>query len=131
MTNVHTSSNNISVANRQRALADLVNRHVYVCQTELVERFMFNIGDIVNLYYTETELKENGDSSVEEAIKHGEHVKTIYEWWTVSSWLERHLEQQHEPILRNDYGVWWGRTCTGQAIYLDSVIEQIYKDTQL
>jgi len=30
-----------------------------------------------------------------------------------------------EPILESDYGTWWGRTCTGQAIQLDGTIQKI------
>lgn len=53
--------------------------------------------------------------------------KEIYEWWIVTDWLLDKLEAHGEAVLRTDYGEWWGRTCTGQSIVLDSVIEDIYK----
>lgn len=52
----------------------------------------------------------------------------IFEWYICSDWLADRLQEKGEPMLRNDWGVWWGRTCTGQAILLDSVIKTIYKE---
>lgn len=50
-----------------------------------------------------------------------------YEHWVVSDWLAGKLEAKGEMVLRDFLGLTiWGRTCTGQAISLDYVIEQIY-----
>ncbi len=51
--------------------------------------------------------------------------KQIFEWWVVSDRIAGLLKQHGEAILQNDYGVWWGRCCCGQAIYLDGVITDI------
>ena len=56
--------------------------------------------------------------------------QAIYEWWLVNDWFIEKLRAEGEPILENDYGTWWGRTCTGQAIFLDYVIEKIYDGLQ-
>ncbi len=87
----------------------------------------YHPSEISNFYYTETEIIENG-YSVEEAVNTGQHMKEIYEWWLVSDWLLAKLKEHGEPILENEYGSWWGRTCTGQAIFLDVVIAQIYRE---
>lgn len=50
----------------------------------------------------------------------------IFEWWLCSDWLLDKLEERGQPVLRSDLGSWWGRTCTGQSIILDSVIEDIF-----
>lgn len=50
----------------------------------------------------------------------------VYEWWVVSDLLLGFLMAEKEPILRNDYGSWWGRTTTGQSISMDEVIKRIY-----
>lgn len=50
----------------------------------------------------------------------------IYEWWLCSDWLLEKLEARGEPVLHSDLGDWWGRTCSGQAISMDSVIKDIY-----
>jgi len=63
--------------------------------------------DLATLEFAETETQE------------------IYEWWLVSNFLARKLEKYGEPILRMHNNIWWGRTCTGQAILLDHVISQI------
>ena len=49
----------------------------------------------------------------------------VFEWWLVTDWLIRHLDEIDEPILCNDYGNWWGRTCTGQAIIQDGTLQKI------
>lgn len=50
----------------------------------------------------------------------------IFEWWLCSDWLLEQLEARGEPVLHTDFGAWWGRTTTGQAISMDGVIEDIY-----
>lgn len=42
------------------------------------------------------------------------------EWWLVDSWLAGQLQEMtQEPVLDNDFGYWWGRTCSGQSIACD------------
>ena len=38
------------------------------------------------------------------------------------------MKQQDDPVLETDLGTWWGRTCTGQAIYLDYNIQKLAYD---
>lgn len=101
----------------QRELQSFVNREVYYCQSALVEELLnkeiISYDDFVNLYDEETD-----------------EYQEIYEYWIVSEWLAEKLEQESEPVIKSDFGTWWGRTCTGQAIMLDSVIEKIYTDLQ-
>jgi len=54
-----------------------------------------------------------------------ENPQEPYEWWRISNWLARRLEELDEVILDNDYGVWWGRCGTGQAINLDGTFQRI------
>lgn len=55
----------------------------------------------------------------------------IYEHWIVSDWFARELEKHGERVDHDFDGLTiWGRTTTGQAIYMDSVIEAIYADLQ-
>lgn len=118
--------NTISLEGKQRRLKAFTSTHIILCQTHLVESKLFNTEDMVNLFYTDSELKEMGYSDVAIPRYSGDDCKEIYEWWVVSDWLEKRLEEQGESILKTEYGSWWGRTCRGQAIYLDSVIEAIY-----
>lgn len=115
----------------QEELRDFVSREVYINQTmlvnELLEKDIFNYpADIYNLTKTDKQLKDEGYEDIEEARNNGEDMQEIFEWWICSDWLIERLEEKGEPILKTDNGDWWGRTCTGQAILLDSVIEEIY-----
>jgi hypothetical protein len=52
--------------------------------------------------------------------------REVYEHWIVSRWLADKLEARGEKVDRDFAGmVVWARTCTGQAILLDRVIEEI------
>lgn len=96
-----------------RELSGFVQNHVLVCQTSLVEellkREILNCDDIANLSVSD------------------EDPQDIYEWWVVDRWLLDKLKIHGQPVLRSEYGDWWGRTTTGQAIALDCVIEEIYQ----
>lgn len=72
-----------------------------------------------------TDLSEEEIRALAEEHNFCPPVHDIYEWWLVSDWLADHLRRFDEPILDTDYGTWWGRTCTGQAILLDGIIQQI------
>jgi DNA repair exonuclease SbcCD ATPase subunit len=65
------------------------------------------------------------ENRIEELENEQEEPQVIFEWWVVSDLLANELEEQGEPILKSDYETWWGRTCTGQSIKIDYVMEQI------
>ncbi len=120
-------------AKKQEELSNFVGREVYTNQSMLVEKLLDDnaVGyeDIVNLNRSDEQLREDGyetKEEIEEAIDNGDGDKDIFEWWLVSAYLLRKLEKKGEPILETVYGSWWGRTCTGQAIKMDYVIEQIF-----
>lgn len=54
-----------------------------------------------------------------------ENPAEVYEWWRVSGWLVKELREIGEAVLDNDYGNWWGRTCTGQSILQDGTLQEI------
>ena len=58
-----------------------------------------------------------------------DNPREIYQWFRVSSWLAGKLQEIGEPVLDNDFGYWWGRTCCGQAIILDGTMQQIARRT--
>ncbi|MFK7979279.1 MAG: hypothetical protein AB8G86_04820 [Saprospiraceae bacterium] len=55
-------------------------------------------------------------------------LQEIFEWYEITKWLAEKLIEKGEPILENDYGFYWGRTCTGQSIILDGTVQQVAKD---
>lgn len=49
----------------------------------------------------------------------------IFEYWLVSDWLGEKLLEKGESVLKR-WSAWiWGRCCSGQAIALDGVINEI------
>jgi hypothetical protein len=116
----------------QEQAGNLVNKEVLQNQNSLIDHLMekeiFSYEDVGNLYKTDNELLDEGFKAEEIENGDADNMKEIYEWWLVSDWLLDKLEAEGEPVLRTDYGDWWGRTCTGQAIALDSVIQKIAKE---
>lgn len=85
------------------------------------------LDNIENLYITdEATAKDHGFDSLEAMQDAGEDYQEIFEWWFISRWLYEDLRKAGEPVIESDYGYLWGRTCTGQAIFMDSVIEYIF-----
>ena len=57
------------------------------------------------------------------------YEREIFEHWIVSDWLAEKLAEKGERIDTDFAGITvWGRTTTGQAISMDSVIAEIYAD---
>ncbi len=53
----------------------------------------------------------------------------VFEHWLVSSWLGKKLKEKGETVEEDFMGlVVWCRCTTGQAIYIDYVIQQIYNE---
>ena len=54
-------------------------------------------------------------------------ITEALEHWIVSDWLANKLRYCGEMIHKDVHGlIVWGRTCSGQTIYLDGVIKDIY-----
>ena len=49
----------------------------------------------------------------------------VFQWFAVTSWLAGQLQSIGQPVLDNEYGYWWGRTCCGQGIELDGTFQRI------
>lgn len=50
-----------------------------------------------------------------------------YEVWIVSDWLMRQLQKQGHRVARLSYQNYWARGAAGQAVAMDTVIEEIAK----
>ncbi len=133
---------------REQAVDAFVMREIYACQSALVEealkRQMFTVDQVENLYRpfdgellspsvcfrckSKLPFLDSETGQCENCYEETQEPQEIFEWWLVSSWFGRKLLMEGEPILDNGYGVWWGRTTTGQVISMDYVIEKIYDD---
>lgn len=70
------------------------------------------------------------DSEIHELNTLGLEDAEIFEWWIVTSWLGRKLEEKGYPVVERSMGWLWGRTTTGQSISIDYVIRQICQDME-
>ena len=83
----------------------------------------------INLYKSDETIKSDfgvsTDEEIQEIRNNGEDVQEIFEYWLCSEWFISKMKEQDEPILETDLETWWGRTCTGQSIYLDYNIQEL------
>lgn len=57
------------------------------------------------------------------------YEREVYEHWAVSQWFAEKLQAQGERVDTNFAGLnVWARTCTGQAISIDGVVQKIYRE---
>ena len=103
--------NDIESGTMQDITRNFIDKHILACQSYLVDELMsrevISIEDYINLY------------------KSGEDMQEVFEHWLCSNWFIDRLKEQNEPILETDLETWWGRTCSGQAIYLDYNIQEL------
>jgi len=57
-----------------------------------------------------------------------EYHSEIFEHWIITNWLSRKLQEHDEETCNLFDFTIWGRSCTGQAIALDHVIQSIAWD---
>lgn len=119
---------------RQERNKKIVERFVLTCQSSLVDEMLkkeiFSLDEVSNLYSKECEQCEKEEEYHEDEEQDHEfeaRMNEVLEWWLCDEWFLEKLEEMGEPILTNDYGKWWGRTCSGQAILLDSIITEFRK----
>lgn len=73
---------------------------------------------------------DSEDDAVETCINdNGIRGAEVYEHWLVSDHLAYKLAQHGQTVVNDFFGLTvWARTCTGQAIFLDHVICNIYDE---
>ena len=100
-----------------------------VCLEKTGRKVSNNNNKYINFYKSDETIKSEYDVKTEEEIQeirdNGEDQKEVYEHWLCSEWFISKMKNQDEPILETDLGTWWGRTCTGQAIYLDYNVQEL------
>ena len=110
-----------------------ISNHIYCNQSclvsELMDKGIISIEDYSNLYKSDETIKSDYNVKTEEEIEeirdNGEDMQEVYEHWLCSDWFISQMKKQDEPILETDFETWWGRTCTGQSIYLDYNIQEL------
>ena len=110
-----------------------ISNHIYCNQSCLVSKLMdkevISIENYINFYKSDETIKADHDVKTEEEIEeirdNGEDMQEVYEHWLCSDWFISKMKEQDDPILETDFETWWGRTCTGQSIYLDYNIQEL------
>jgi hypothetical protein len=104
----------LSDGERQRLLSDFTNKEIIYLVSPLIDGLFPHDLDIYE--YLEN-FEEDKDGNYPE----------VFEWYIVSDYLAEKLAEKKEVIAMDFLGLTiWGRQCTGQAILLDKVIEDIY-----
>jgi hypothetical protein len=105
----------------QKQLRKIIKNHVYCSVSELMTQ-LYNGAttneDFADVMYTYTDDydSDGGKPEYQEALQH----------WSVSPYLGNKLKQQGE-MVSDVYGLTvWGRTTTGQSIYMDYAIQQAF-----
>ena len=101
----NVKSKNMDRESRAKRIADL---HVFYGQNEVVE-----------------ELIRAGKIDEEYMYPFIDTDDEVFEWWLVSPYLADELKEQGEIVIDALGCYWWGRTTSGQAIYMDSAIQKI------
>lgn len=83
-------------------------------------------------WVAEEDLDEEGEEydtytldKVRDYIRDNASPIEVYEWWAVSDWFGGRLKEHDHMVINVGMLTVWGRTTTGQAIYLDGVVEAI------
>ena len=92
----------------------LVDNHVYHNVSYLVQELSKDEKYSNDLM--EVQVQFNDEDYPDEALEH----------WLVSTWLANRLREEGEMVIDFMDLTIWGRTTSGQAIYIDSVIEDIF-----
>jgi hypothetical protein len=115
---------------KQEQLRQFVSREVIYCVSHLISELMAKAEHHPD--YTDDLYDFAYRQPTEEEIAEGDENGTdIYEHWIVTDWLADKLIETGENVKKDFFGLTvWGRCTTGQAIYCDGVIEEIFDDLQ-
>ena len=93
--------------------------------------------DMTAQQITDRLILDNQNLVIEELMRHDESLweelqnldenSEIMEWWLVTPYMAELLKEKGEVILSDYDCYWWGRTTSGQALYMDGVIQEIAK----
>lgn len=100
---------------------------------EVCEDNGWELADSPTFYNTETGETSEADGWEELASEQDiePYVREVCEHWLVSDWLGERLEEKGETVRELMGLTVWARGTTGQAIYIDGVIEDIVNDLNL
>ena len=100
----------------------------YILQTEAIKNVTSYLG-VAHKEDIAQEVKKFDAQDKSDMCNHfyaEPEYRDAFEHWIVTGFLAEKLEGRGEMVLHDFYGLTiWGRSCTGQPIYMDGVISQI------
>ena len=91
----------------------IIEREVYYCVSSLIDELMSNEKYMDELIEYTCRVDDEGNEL------------EVYEYWLVSDWLADKLKARDEIVFEFHGLTIWGRTTTGQAMYMDYDIQEI------
>ena len=110
---------NAPIMYKQKALEEFVDKHVKDCVTSWVE-YMIDHDEDTPLHSDEFSNWYDEDEC---------EWKDVLEWYVVDEWLVKKLEDKGEVVSGALFNSLWGRQESGQAIFMDNIIRDIYLET--
>ncbi len=117
-----------NIADQQTIPKAFTDREVFYCISHLVselvkqDKYIDELLEICSRPYTQDDIGDHADLG-----DYQDDYVEAYEHWIVSDWLADKLIEHGEMVTKDFLGLTiWGRTTSGQAIFLDGVIERIY-----
>lgn len=104
---------------------------------ELIEEFIDNTEqDYIDSVCKKLDKKhENAQNKLEQLEQEKSDLEDeqdepqeVMQWFKVSGWLFRQLQERGAVVLESPCSYYWGRCSFGQSVTLDSVIQDCYKD---
>ena len=95
-------------------LADVIQYGDSEIGTEVLRRILLSRLD---------EAEEHGNTIWRSVVKAS--TPDIYEWWSIEEELALDLIELGRFVLKNKYGHWWGRECTGMGILMDGTLQAV------
>ena len=110
---------------RRKTIDDFVFDEIHICASHLIEEII----DVRNNEVSGDTFEEFDIDNIDWPRDEETNWKReVFEWWIISPWLSQKLKAQNECIIEAGFVNIWGRTCTGQSVTMDTVIEDIYND---
>ena len=111
-----------------------INQNICVVQPDVDN--LWGVYDKNNEYYTIEPIHEHKKEAIKEYFNDlswdlFSYNCEVCEYWLISEWLANKLEDKGETVEKDFMGlIVWGRTTTGQAIWCDWIIQEIYNELQ-
>ena len=112
------------MTNMTNYIEKLLDKNLLANQTLLIDDLLCHqetiVEDDIRNQYHIPEIDEFGNGE--------EELQDIMQWWLVTEWFADQLDSKGAPIIKSEFGCWWGRTTYGQAVSDDTVIQDIAKE---